>query len=72
MSKSAEWAVLYQGAVSEINEDGDEVSRWVNGITEAGMFLDKAQALADKMNNTDSNFQFWVVHESSNSYQQHL
>jgi mevalonate pyrophosphate decarboxylase len=72
VKKIAEWAVLYQGAVSEVNEDGDEVSRWVNGITEAGMFLDKAQALADKMNNTDSNFQFWVVHESSNSYQQHL
>ena len=72
MKKSAEWAVLYQGSVSEVNQDGDEVSRWVNGITEAGMFLDDAQHLADKMNDRTPDFQFWVVHESSNSYQQHL
>ena len=66
------WAVLYQGYITNVNENGDEVAKWVEGITEADMFLDDAQHLADKMNDRDPDFQFWVVHESSPMFQQHL
>ena len=72
MKNSREWAVIYQGAVHEVNEDGDEISRWVNGIQQAEMTLKEAHELSEQLSDGDADFQFWVVHESSNSYKQHL
>ena len=63
------WAVLYQGEVCRIDENGDEHWKFAEGIQEADMTLKQAHAFADELNARNTDFEFWVVNETSPEFQ---
>lgn len=72
MNTKKEWCVLYQGLVYSDQHDGNETSTWKEGIQQSDLTLQEAHEFCDELNDKNTDFEFWVAHETSPDVQKHF